>query len=130
MIKVNNENKNEEKRRNTLRELISLILQAAFKMRDLKTFLDEIVKIGADKLEAKSCAIFLLEEPEKGERGRKLRAYAASGEVGKTLVEKKACYYVPEREPFKEKGEGRVKVESYLECSMDILRKEKSLLWM
>lgn len=96
-----------------VRDLISRILQAAFKSKDLKTFLDEIVEVGAEKTEAKSCDIFLLEESEEGE-GRRLRAYATSGEVGETLKEKGAWYYVPKREPFKDEGEGKKKVIAYL----------------
>lgn len=97
-----------------VRDLISRILQAAFKLKDLKTFLDEIVKVGAENTEAKSCDIFLLEEAEDG-NGRILRAYATSGEVGEILREKGAWYYVPKREPFKEKGEGKRKVIAYLQ---------------
>lgn len=96
-----------------VRDLISRILQAAFKSKDLKTFLDEIVKVGAEKTEAKSCDIFLLEESEDG-NGRILRVYATSGKVGEILKEKEAWYYVPKREPFKEEGEGKRKVIAYL----------------
>jgi len=96
-----------------VRDLISRILQAAFKSKDLKTFLDEIVKVGAEKTEAKSCDIFLLEESEDG-NGRILRVYATSGKVGEILKEKEAWYYVPKREPFKEEGESKRKVIAYL----------------
>lgn len=103
----------DEEYKRRVRDLISRILQAAFKSKDLKKFLDEIVKVGAEKTEAKSCDIFLLEETENG-NGRILCAYATSGEVGKILKEKEAWYYVPKRPPFKETGEGKKRVLAYL----------------
>ncbi len=144
----------EEEYKKRVRDLISRILQAAFKSKkDLKTFLNKIVETGAEKTEAKSCDIFLLEESEDG-NGRTLRAYATSGEVGETLKEKKAEYYVPKREPFKDEGKGKALVLTYLKkyllkkrdyCKeelqrldqelkhegkslMDVLRKEKKSL--
>ena len=121
-----------------VRDSIGQILQAAFKSKDLKMFLDKIVEVGAEKTEAKSCAIFLLEEPDDG-NGDILRVYAASGEVGEVLKEKEAWYYVPKRDVFKDPGEGRSKVETYVKkhfeaakektSAMDTLREEgKSLM--
>lgn len=103
----------EEQYQKRVRSLISRILEAAFKASDLKMFLNEIVKVGAEKMDAKSCVVFLLEEMADGD-GRILRAYATSGEVGKILKEKQAWYYVPKRGSFKEDEEGEKRVEAYL----------------
>ena len=95
-----------------VRDLISRILEAALEAKDLKHFFNEIVDIGSEIIETKSCIIFLLEGLENGGI---LRAYSASGEMGKALEEKKAWYYVPRRKSFEKKGTGKRKVMNYLE---------------
>lgn len=96
-----------------IRDLIRQILQAALNSNDLKNFLDEIVEIGAENTEAKSCSIFLLEESEN-KKGKILRLYSTSGKIGRILKEEEAEYYIPKRNPFTKKGEGKRKVIAYL----------------
>ncbi|MGC1122730.1 MAG: GAF domain-containing protein [Candidatus Methanofastidiosia archaeon] len=108
-----------------IKGMIKQIIQAAFKSKQLDIFLDEIVKIGAEKTEAKSCVIFLLEEPRNGKKGN-LCIYAASGKVGKTLETKKAWYYVPERELFTGENTGRKKTSDYLKKYKDATQKTES----
>jgi len=91
-----------------IRDLIRRILKAALKSSDLKNFLDEIVEIGAEITEAKSCDIFLLEESENM-HGKILRLYSTSGDIGKILKDEEAEYYIPKRESFTKKGEGKKK---------------------
>ncbi len=93
-----------------IRDLNQRILKAALKSNDLKNFLDEIVIIGAENTEAKSCDIFLLEESKDG--NQKLRLYSTSREIDQKY--KDAEYYIPQRKPFQKKGEGKRKVMDYL----------------
>lgn len=96
-----------------IRDITNHIMQAAKKSSDLKTFLDQIVEVGAEKLDARSCAIFLLDGFE-GEAAKILRRYSSSGEVGKILAKEKARYYIPDREIFKNNGDGKNKIEKFL----------------
>jgi hypothetical protein len=115
----------EDDYRDRIKGMIKQIIQAAFKSKQLDIFLDEIVKIGAEKTEAKSCVIFLLEEPKDGKKGN-LCIYAASGDVGKTLDRKKAWYYVPERELFTRENTGKKKTSDYLKKNEDVTKKAES----
>ncbi|MEN4005926.1 MAG: GAF domain-containing protein [Methanobacteriaceae archaeon] len=96
-----------------IRSLIRQILEIALNSNDLKNFLDEIVEIGAETTEAKSCSIFLLEESEN-RNGKILRLYSTSGDMDKILKDEKAKYYIPKRSPFTKKGEGKDKIIAYL----------------
>lgn len=112
--------------RRRIKEVISQTLQKAFELKELERFLDQIVKVGSEKADAKACSIFLLDEDDKT-----LRVYAASGKVGETLKSRKAEYYVPERPAFTEKGTGKQKVEEYLQkrgYDEERLRKENKSL--
>lgn len=114
----------DEEYQKRIREIIQRVLQAAFVSKDLGTFLNEIVKVGSEKADAKSCAIFLLDEDEYS-----LRMKAASGEFEEAL--KNATYYIPIRNCFENEGDGRRKIEDYLnkkELSLDQLRKENKTL--
>lgn len=93
-----------------IRDLNQRILKAALKSNDLKSFLDEIVIIGAENTQAKSCDIFLLEESKN--RKQKLRLYSTSRELDQKY--KDAEYYIPQRKPFQKKGEGKRKIMDYL----------------
>lgn len=105
---------------NQLREdIIESMVKISFESHDLSELLDEIVRIGRSSLEAKSCTIFLLDEDKET-----LSIRAGAGEIGKKLLESKAIYYVPKREPFETLEERRSKVdENYLKMK----KKEKLL---
>jgi hypothetical protein len=109
-----------------IRVIIRRVLQAAFVSKDLEMFFNEIVKLGAEKADAKSCAIFLLDEDE-----HTLRLKAASGEFEEVLKGKRATYYMPDRPCFKNKSDGKRKIEEYLKekgLSLEKLREEKKTL--
>jgi hypothetical protein len=96
-----------------IRDLNRRILHAALNSSDLKNFLDEIVEIGAESTEAKSCSIYLLEESEN-RNGKILRLYSSSGDMDKILKDEETRYYIPKRSPFTKKGEGKRKIIAYL----------------
>jgi len=97
----------------TRKDIIKSILQLSLKGNELDELLNEVVKIGKEYLDSKSCTIFLLDDDKET-----LRIRAGAGEIGKNLMKLNARYYVPKRGPFESLKERRSNVDE--ECIKNI----------
>jgi len=99
-----------DERLEKIKQVVQDVLDASIGVIELKELLDKVVEIGSEKLNAKSCSIFLLVD-NKGT----LEIVAGSGDIGKKLKESEAKYYIPKRAPFSQKPKEAPQYETWEE---------------